>query len=63
MSNKLIFCTLTVVLLSLISSIFITLAQEQQFAKYNDPEGRFTMDYPSDWYVKHCKSLTVYLIL
>jgi hypothetical protein len=27
------------------------LAQEQQFATYTDPEGRFTMDYPSDWYV------------
>jgi PsbP len=51
MSNILIFCTLAVALLSLISSISFTLAQEQQFTKYNDPEGKFTMDYPSDWYV------------
>ena len=27
------------------------MAQEQQFSKYNDLEGRFTIDYPSDWYV------------
>ena len=27
------------------------LAQEQQFRTYKDPEGRFTIDYPSDWYI------------
>jgi hypothetical protein len=27
------------------------LAQEQQFKTYKDPESRFTIDYPSGWYI------------
>lgn len=29
----------------------LALAQEQQFETYNDPEGRFSIEYPSDWFV------------
>lgn len=29
----------------------LVLAQEQQFETYNDPEGRFSIEYPSDWFV------------
>lgn len=35
----------------LVISPLNAIAQEQQFKIYNDPEQRFTIEYPSDWYV------------
>jgi hypothetical protein len=46
---------ITIAVISISSFLFISasnaLTQEQQFSKYNDLDGRFTIDYPSDWYV------------
>jgi hypothetical protein len=51
----LISLTKTGIVLTVILNIlpFYVWAQEIEFSLYEDPEGRFTMDYPSKWFVSN----------
>jgi hypothetical protein len=46
----------TAIIIGLIAALSVATssrvsAQGQQFETYNDPEGRFAIEYPSDWFV------------
>jgi hypothetical protein len=49
--SKVTVASLLLPFLLIIPFPLVTSSQEQQFKIYNDAEERFTIEYPSDWYV------------
>jgi hypothetical protein len=49
--SKVTVASLLLPFLLIIPFPLVTSSQEQQFIIYNDAEERFTIEYPSDWYV------------